>query len=112
MHNEKRRTLIKCSGILLGTGLLTSIGTNASASEHKVQMNKRKHSRSVAINADNDGVCATCRYWGGMRRVSEDKNTVYSESLGWCNNPESHHYQSMTTPITGPMKSWEKWEAL
>jgi len=112
MQDKKRRNLIKNSGILLGAGLLTSIGLNASASEHKMQMNKRKHSRAVAVNADKEGVCATCRYWGGIRRASEDKKTVYCESLGWCSNPDSHHYQSMTTPITGPMKSWKKWEAI
>jgi hypothetical protein len=44
--------------------------------------------------------------------VSEDKKAVYAESLGWCNNADSPHYQTMRTPEAGPMKAWRKWEAL
>lgn len=58
------------------------------------------------------GRCATCAYWGGMRRVSEDGKAVVSETLGWCNNPRSHHFRRITTPETGPMESWKRWEAL
>ncbi len=111
MHDNKRRQVLKNSGVLISTSLLGLTGLNAMASEHKHQ-NKMMHSRAVAIDASQEGVCATCRYWGGQRRVSQDKEKVYCESLGWCNNPESHNYQTTTTPITGPMKAWRKWEAL
>ena len=109
MSDYNRRNMIKNIGVLAGASLLTSIGTNAaSASEHI----KRRRTRTVEVRADSKGVCATCKFWGGIRLASEDKKTVYCESLGWCSNPDSHHYQSMTTPVTGPMESWQKWEAL
>jgi hypothetical protein len=110
MHDENRRKLLAAGGSLLAAGLLASRG--ARASEHEGHSHPAKGVPSVAIEASREGVCATCRYWGGIRRASEDKKTVHAESLGWCSNPESHHYQAMTTPETGPMKSWKKWEAL
>ncbi len=58
------------------------------------------------------GQCATCRFWGGIRKVSEDGKTITTQSLGWCNNPKSMSYHKMTPPDFGPMKSWTKWEAL
>jgi hypothetical protein len=64
------------------------------------------------IDASKEGICGTCRFWGGIRRVSEDKKAVYAESLGWCNNVDSPHFQTMRTPEAGPMKAWRKWEAL
>lgn len=86
-------------------GMATAM--TAIAKEHGSEV-----SDSVATPASAAGLCATCKYWGGIRRVSADKQTVYSESLGWCNNSTSPNFQKKTTPISGPMKMWEKWEAL
>jgi hypothetical protein len=66
----------------------------------------------VVIEANREGICGTCRFWGGMRRVPEDKKSLHAESLGWCHNTESPHFQTMRTPEAGPMKEWRKWEAL
>ncbi len=112
MHDENRRNLLKKSGAILAAGALGGLGMSAGASEHKGHMKGNKGVPAVVVGADKEGLCATCRFWGGIRRASEDKKTVYCESLGWCNNPESHNYQTMTTPVTGPMKVWQKWEAL
>ena len=112
MHNGDRRNLLKKGGAMLAVGVLGGLGVNAKASEHGGHMKSNKGVPAVVVGADKEGVCATCSFWGGIRRASEDKKTVYCVSIGWCNNPDSHHYQTMTTPTTGPMKSWRKWEAL
>ena len=64
------------------------------------------------MSSATEGKCATCRYWGGVRKLSKDGETVISQSLGYCNNPESHNYHKTTTPETGPMKKWKKWEVI
>jgi anaerobic selenocysteine-containing dehydrogenase len=64
------------------------------------------------MSGDTKGKCATCAFWGGKRRVSPDRKTVFVQSLGWCNNPASPNFQKTTTPETGPMDTWRKWEAL
>ena len=118
MQNDNRRSFLKNGGALLATGIFGSVGFSVTAAEHESHSEHGGHMKSekgvnaFVVKADQKGVCATCRFWGGIRRVSEDKKTVYCESLGWCNNPDSHHYQTMTTPSIGPMKSWKKWEAI
>lgn len=64
------------------------------------------------MSSTTEGKCATCSYWGGIRKLSKDGKTVISQSLGYCNNPESHNYRKTTTPETGPMKKWKKWEVI
>ncbi len=64
------------------------------------------------MSSDTEGKCATCKYWGGIRKLSKDGKTVCAQSLGYCNNPESHNYHKTTTPETGPMKKWKKWGAI
>ena len=112
MQDENRRNFFKKGGALLAAGMLGGTGINTIAAGHEKRMHGKKGVNAVVVDANEEGVCATCRYWGGVRRVTEDKTTVHCESIGWCNNPESHNYQAMTTPVTGPMKAWRKWEAL
>lgn len=112
MHDENRRKLLKGGGSALAVGVVASLGFSARTLAAERLHHPAKGVPAVVIEANKVGICATCRFWGGRRRVSEDKQAVYSESLGWCNNPDSYHYQAMTTPETGPMKSWLKWEAL
>ena len=38
------------------------------------------------MSGDTKGQCGTCAFWGGKRRVSADRKTVFVQSLGWCNN--------------------------
>lgn len=112
MHDENRRKLLKQGGLMMTAGVLGGVGFMAKAGEHMEHQHGTKGVPAVLVSANRQGVCATCRFWGGIRRATEDKQTVYCESLGWCNNPSSHNYQTMTTPETGPMDSWRKWEAL
>lgn len=61
---------------------------------------------------DTEGKCATCEFWGGVRKVTKDGKTVITYSVGWCNNPESPNYHNVTTPDAGPMPLWRKWGIL
>ena len=118
MQDENRRGFLKMGGAALAMSAAGLLGARAHADEHAGhmtpggQLKSEKGTDAFTVKAKEPGLCATCQFWGGVRRVSEDKGTVYCESLGWCNNPKSHHYQSKTTPVTGPMDSWKKWEAL
>jgi hypothetical protein len=111
MHDEDRRRVLKGGGALVALGLLGGVSGTAMAAMEG-HMTGQKGVPSVVVPGDREGVCATCRFWGGTRRAAEDKKTVFCQSLGWCNNPDSPNYQTMTTPETGPMKTWKKWEAL
>lgn len=118
MSHEGRRKFLKNGGMFLASGVFGGAVISANAAEHEGHMDQGGHLKSMkgidafVVDASQEGICATCRYWGGVRRATEDKKSVHCESLGWCNNPDSHHYQSKTTPVTGPMDTWRKWEAL
>lgn len=117
MQKTDRRGFMKLGGAVLAAGVAAGLRP-AHASEHAGHMEQggelmsEKGTDAFTVKAQQKGICATCQYWGGVRRVSKDKGTVYCESLGWCNNPKSHHYQAKTTPVTGPMDTWKKWDAL
>lgn len=108
-HGQDRRRVLAGGGTAFIMGALATVGLRAGAEEHG---SHTKGIPAVVIDASKEGICGTCRFWGGIRRVSEDKKAVYAESLGWCNNADSPHYQTMRTPEAGPMKAWRKWEAL
>ena len=80
------------------------------AAEHTAEHAVSASTTAFSISAD--GRCGTCQFWGGRRRVSDDGKAVLAESLGTCNNPPSHNFRKVTTPETGPMPLWKKWEAL
>ncbi|SMF84721.1 Tat (twin-arginine translocation) pathway signal sequence [Tistlia consotensis] len=65
----------------------------------------------VTIPATTTQKCGTCRFWGGIRSVSEDRKTVIASGKGTCNNPKSPAYQKQTRPDQGA-PVWERWEAL
>jgi hypothetical protein len=113
MHDENRRKLLRDSGAILTAGVLGGFAAGAQAAdEHTAHKPGPKGVAAVVIDATATKICATCRYWGGTRRVTEDKKSIHCESLGWCNNSTSPNYQRMTTPTMGPMDAWRKWEAL
>ncbi|MCP4406543.1 MAG: hypothetical protein GY807_02045 [Gammaproteobacteria bacterium] len=95
-----RRHFMRRSGQLAIGGLLGSLMLNAHAED------------GFTVDSASEGQCATCRYWGGVRKVSEDGKTITTQSLGWCNNPKSMSFQKMTPPDFGPMKFWTRWDAL
>lgn len=112
MHDHIRRGLLQRGGILLAAGLIGSAGTRALAGEHDSKTRDRDCVQSLGISAERDKICATCRYWGGMRKTSTDRKTVSCETIGWCNNSESYNYHMVTAPENGPLDCWKKWEAL
>lgn len=112
MEDKDRRSFLKTGGMALATGVVGSLAIAATAAEQEEFLKGKRGGEVFVVSGDKEGVCGTCRFWGGVRRAAEDKKTVYCESLGWCNNPDSPNYQSKTTPVTGPMKAWRKWEAL
>jgi anaerobic selenocysteine-containing dehydrogenase len=111
MHDKDRREALKTGGALLALGMLGGVSA-LPAFAQEGHMKGAKRVPAVVVSASREKVCATCRFWGGIRRASEDKKIVNCESLGWCNNPDSPNYQTMTTPETGPMDAWRKWEAI
>lgn len=104
MQSETRRAFLGLVVCSLGVGATRALA----ASEHQASGS----SEAFAIGADSEARCGTCQFWGGKRRVSDDGRTVLAESLGVCNNPASHNFRKVTTPETGPMPAWKKWEAL
>jgi hypothetical protein len=68
-----------------------------------------------SLSSATVGKCGTCGFWGGVRKIAADGKTVSfrkESASGWCNNPKSPNYHKKTTPGTGPMASWRKWDAL
>lgn len=116
MNQKSRRSFIGQSGRLVVGALLGNHLVQAAAStpmeDHEHEKDEEGSSQGFVTAADVTGRCATCQYWGGIRRVSEDRQQVVTQSLGWCNNPKSPHYRQTTTPDTGPMKAWRHWNAL
>lgn len=106
-NTTDRRRFMYRAGQLVAGGLLGSTLLHAQAADAPASGDN-----FYPVDASTEGKCATCEYWGGVRRVTRDRNQVLVQSLGWCNNPESHHFQRLTTPETGPMESWKKWGVL
>lgn len=102
MESTNRRQFLGKTGKLIA---FTTIGSGIAATTANAGL---KHEMS----STTEGKCATCRYWGGIRKLSKDGKTIVSQSLGYCNNPQSHNYHKTTTPETGPMKKWRKWEVI
>ena len=68
----------------------------------------------LVIDAAMKDTCATCQFWGGMRKVSEDKKQVITQSMGWCNNPDSPNHRKLTAAEHKMKKAaiWKKWDVL
>jgi hypothetical protein len=66
------------------------------------------------LSADSKFRCGTCQFWGGMRKVTDDRKQVVAVSLGWCNNPASPMYSKLTAPVHEMTEAgvWTKWGAL
>ena len=110
MNDESRRSFLTATGkLLVGAAALGSLTAHA-AEEHQ-------HGGSgdgLVIDAALESRCATCQYWGGMRKVSDDKKQVIAQSMGWCNNPDSPNHQKLTAADHHMKKPgvWIKWTVL
>ncbi len=101
--DANRRIFMHRTGQLMIGGLLGSVVAHTASADHEA---------GFAMPSSTEGRCITCRYWGGIRKISKDGKVIITQSLGWCNNPKSMSYQKMTPPDFGPMKAWQKWDAL
>ena len=112
MSDESRRNFLSNSAKLLA-GSVAFVSVNALASSHEGPMHGAS-GEGTAIDATATDTCATCQYWGGMRKVSEDKAQVVAQSMGWCNNPDSMNFRKLTNPDHVMQKTgiWKKWIAL
>jgi hypothetical protein len=110
MSSESRRNFLASSGtFLLGA---VALGPMAGyAGEEHAQAGAGQGHR---VDAKSQNTCVTCRFWGGMRKVSKDKTEVVAQSMGWCNNPDSPNYQKLTMADHQMEKVgvWKKWAAL
>ena len=109
-NNSRRRFLITSSKILAGTATFGSLSVYAGGHSH----HHHGSGNGIEINATQKSTCATCQYWGGMRKISKDRKLVTAQSLGWCNNPDSPNHQKLTEADHKMKKAgiWKKWNAL
>jgi hypothetical protein len=116
LRNDRRAFIVRTCALLTGVAMGPAIlgaAVDAAAQEMSHEM--------VMGHGGNEGYimsawvtqhCGTCEFWGGPRRLSEDKKSLIISGLGWCNNPASSNYQKLTTPDHGPMGTWRKWSVL
>ena len=110
MNDKLRRDFLVVSGRLLaGAAVLGSIPVYA-ANEHE----HGDSGHGLVIDAATENRCATCQFWGGMRKVSEDRKQVIAQSMGWCNNPDSPNHQKLTAADHNMKRPgiWKKWAVL
>ena len=111
MASESRRNFLATSSkLVVGAVALGSFAAHASEHEGMHGGSADGH----AIDAKATHTCATCQFWGGMRKISEDKKEVLAQSIGWCNNPNSPNHQKLTMADHKMKKPgiWKKWGAL
>lgn len=112
MPLEQRRNFLTTAG-----KCLLSMAALGSVTAHATGEHAHMHEGSgdgLAVDATLKDVCATCQFWGGMRKISDDKKTVIAQSMGWCNNPDSPNHQKLTAADHRMNKPgiWKKWPAL
>lgn len=108
MDQNRRTFAMQVAGLAAATA--AGIGTvEATEARREVRMSPG----GWTLESSTKNRCGTCRFWGGMRKITDDKKQVVAVSLGWCNNPVSPMYRSMTPPDHEmPKEVWVKWEAL
>jgi hypothetical protein len=110
MNDALRRSFLINSGKLLaGVAAFGSLTAYAEGERHHDDSGN-----GLVVEAASKNRCATCQFWGGMRKVSDDKQQVIAQSMGWCNNPDSPNHQKLTAADHHMKKAgiWEKWAVL
>jgi hypothetical protein len=112
MSDQNRRNFLGASAkLLIGASALAS--TSVLASKHGGHKGHGS-GHGLEIDASTKDTCATCQYWGGMRKLSDAKDKVVAQSMGWCNNPDSMNFQKLTTADHEMKKTgiWRKWDII
>jgi hypothetical protein len=111
MNEHTRRRFISGSGALLATTATVGLSQSALSQDHS---HHDSPGDGLKVSTSLEKTCATCRYWGGMRRVAKDKSEITAQSMGWCNNPDSPNYGKLTQADHEMKKPgiWEKWSVL
>jgi len=118
MSFKTRRGFLAASGkLLVGVGTVALAPIGVQASDEHAHGHGHKHGGSgegLAVDATSEDTCATCRFWGGMRKLSDDGKRVMAQSMGWCNNPDSPNHRKLTRADHRMRKAdvWKKWTAL
>ena len=109
MDQNRRTFAMQAVGLV--AAVAAGIGTAEAAGHHsETQMSVD----GWKLDTDTKFRCGTCRFWGGMRKIADDKKQVVAVSLGWCNNTASPMYRALTPPDHEMTKPgvWTKWDAL
>jgi hypothetical protein len=110
MSLDTRRSFLTNAGALaLGVAVLGPVIADA-AEPHA----HTAGGDGLTLKASTTNRCATCNFWGGMRKLAADRKLVTAQSMGWCNNPKSPQHLKLTAP-DHEMKVpgvWTKWGAL
>ena len=110
-----RRTFMKTSAAvalaLMGPAIV-GVAVGASEQEEHATNLSQASSKGHVMDASVTEHCGTCEFWGGARRLSQDRKQLTFAGVGWCNNPASPNYQKQTNPNHGPMNTWQKWSVL
>jgi hypothetical protein len=111
MNEHTRRRFISRSGTLIATTAAVGFSKAAVSEEHSHHV---ATGDGLIVSTSLEKTCATCRYWGGMRRLAKDKSEITTQSMGWCNNPDSPNYTKLTQADHQMKKPgiWEKWSVL
>lgn len=112
MPFESRRHFLATSGkLFVGTVAFGSLAAHASEGQGHMHGGS---GNGLVVDAMAKDTCATCQFWGGMRKISKDKTQVIAQSMGWCNNPDSPDYNELTMADHNMKKPdiWKKWPAL
>jgi len=111
VSDSRRQFLSSSLKLLAGSTALTSSHVFAMTHEHHVHGDEKD---GITIPSYVINSCGTCEFWGGMRKVTEDKQAVKAQSMGWCNKPDSPNYQNLTSANHVMKKSgvWKKWSVL
>lgn len=115
MDSDRRKLMVGGAGLAAGVVLAGAAPSAVAADDAE---NEHAHAGvskdGDMVSADVENRCATCLFWGGMRKYSADTKMVTTQSLGWCNNSKSPNHGKMTNS-SHEMKVadvWTKWPAL
>jgi hypothetical protein len=110
MDDKSRRSFLSTTGkLLVSTAALGSLPVYAAEVHHD-----HGSGHGLIIDAATENRCATCQFWGGMRKLSKDNKQVIVQSMGWCNNPDSPNHHKLTAADHTMKKAgiWKKWAVL